>query len=118
LKKNLQELLHAYWQVENGLHFVKDRWWNEVRFFCGTVCGVDERGDFGLEVVTGQRPILWACPERIPCNPTATIERLGFNNDLAILLSTGLYSLCYSFTILEVWLSWDFQSVAKVACAL
>ena len=29
--KRLMELVRGHWSVENGLHFVKDRWWDEDR---------------------------------------------------------------------------------------
>ena len=27
----LQKLVRNHWQIENSLHFVKDRWWDEDR---------------------------------------------------------------------------------------
>jgi len=30
---DLQKLVRDHWQVENCLHFVKDRWWEEDRHF-------------------------------------------------------------------------------------
>jgi hypothetical protein len=30
----LLRLVRGHWQVENGLHFVKDRWWDEDRHVC------------------------------------------------------------------------------------
>ncbi len=30
----LRELVRGHWQVENSLHFVKDRWWDEDRHVC------------------------------------------------------------------------------------
>ncbi len=29
--KRLMELVRGHWSVENGLHFIKDRWWDEDR---------------------------------------------------------------------------------------
>jgi predicted transposase YbfD/YdcC len=29
--KRLMELVRGHWSVENGLHFLKDRWWDEDR---------------------------------------------------------------------------------------
>jgi predicted transposase YbfD/YdcC len=29
--KKLMRLIRGHWQVENCLHFIKDRWWNEDR---------------------------------------------------------------------------------------
>lgn len=29
--KQLMELVRGHWGVENGLHFIKDRWWEEDR---------------------------------------------------------------------------------------
>ena len=29
--KRLMELVRGHWGVENGLHFIKDRWWDEDR---------------------------------------------------------------------------------------
>jgi hypothetical protein len=30
----LLELVRGHWEVENGLHYVKDRWWDEDRHTC------------------------------------------------------------------------------------
>src|SRR5947209_17820161 len=30
----LMELVRGHWSVENGLHFIKDRWWEEDRQWC------------------------------------------------------------------------------------
>jgi predicted transposase YbfD/YdcC len=30
---DLQRLVRDHWQVENSLHFVKDRWWDEDRHY-------------------------------------------------------------------------------------
>ena len=29
--RRLMELVRGHWSVENGLHFIKDRWWDEDR---------------------------------------------------------------------------------------
>ncbi len=29
--KRLMDLVRGHWSVENGLHFIKDRWWDEDR---------------------------------------------------------------------------------------
>jgi len=29
--KRLMQLVRGHWSVENGLHFIKDRWWDEDR---------------------------------------------------------------------------------------
>ncbi len=29
----LLELVRGHWQIENGLHFIKDRWWDEDRHY-------------------------------------------------------------------------------------
>lgn len=29
--KRLMELVRGHWSVENGLHFIRDRWWDEDR---------------------------------------------------------------------------------------
>jgi predicted transposase YbfD/YdcC len=29
--RKLMELVRGHWSVENGLHFIKDRWWDEDR---------------------------------------------------------------------------------------
>jgi predicted transposase YbfD/YdcC len=29
--KRLMEMVRGHWSVENGLHFIKDRWWDEDR---------------------------------------------------------------------------------------
>jgi predicted transposase YbfD/YdcC len=30
---DLQKLVRDHWQIENSLHFVKDRWWDEDRHY-------------------------------------------------------------------------------------
>jgi predicted transposase YbfD/YdcC len=31
--RDLQKLVRDHWQIENSLHFVKDRWWDEDRHY-------------------------------------------------------------------------------------
>ena len=33
LPREIQKLIRDHWQVENCLHFVKDRWWDEDRHY-------------------------------------------------------------------------------------
>ena len=40
--KRLMELVRGHWSVENGLHFIKDRWWDEDRQW-STRAGLAER---------------------------------------------------------------------------
>jgi predicted transposase YbfD/YdcC len=34
LASRLLDLVRGHWQVENSLHFIKDRWWDEDRHVC------------------------------------------------------------------------------------
>ena len=40
--KQLMEAVRGHWGVENGLHFIKDRWWDEDRQW-STRAGLAER---------------------------------------------------------------------------
>jgi predicted transposase YbfD/YdcC len=40
--KRLMEIVRGHWGVENGLHFIKDRWWDEDRQW-STRAGLAER---------------------------------------------------------------------------
>lgn len=33
MASELQSLIRGHWQVENCLHFIKDRWWDEDRHY-------------------------------------------------------------------------------------
>jgi hypothetical protein len=81
--------LHAYirghWQVENCLHFVKDRWWDEDRHYTarpGLAEAFASLTNAALAVLRlihpGDEP-LRATAERIQWAPRSILSRLGFN---------------------------------------
>ena len=80
----LQEWIRGHWQVENCLHFVKDRWWDEDRHSLRRP-GLGERYASLLNAALGALRLLHtpgrplkATAESIQWNPAPTLERLGF----------------------------------------
>jgi len=82
--RDLLRLIRGHWQVENCLHFVKDRWWDEDRHWTsrpglGAVFAALTNAAISvLRLLPEAQPILRARAERIQWNPTATIKQFGF----------------------------------------
>lgn len=80
--------LHAYirdhWQVENCLHFVKDRWWDEDRHYTkrpGLAEAFASLTNAALSVLRLIHPLglpLRAAAESVQWRPLPALYRLGF----------------------------------------
>jgi hypothetical protein len=81
---DLLRLIRGHWQVENCLHFVKDRWWDEDRHWTrrpglGAVfAALTNAAVSVLRLLPGAEPILRARTEQIQWNPTHALNHLGF----------------------------------------
>jgi predicted transposase YbfD/YdcC len=80
--------LHAYirghWQVENCLHFIKDRWWDEDRHYTkrpGLAESFASLTNAALSVLRLIHPLglpLRATAESVQWRPLPALHRLGF----------------------------------------
>jgi len=80
--------LHAYirghWQVENCLHFIKDRWWDEDRHYTkrpGLAESFASLTNAALSVLRLIHPLgipLRATAESVQWRPLSALHRLGF----------------------------------------
>lgn len=81
---DLLRWIRGHWQVENSLHFVKDRWWDEDRHWTkrpglGAVfASLTNAAVSVLRLLPGEERILRARTEQIQWNPTAALNSLGF----------------------------------------
>jgi predicted transposase YbfD/YdcC len=82
----LQGYIRGHWQVENCLHFVKDRWWDEDRHYTrrpGLAEAFASLTNAALSVLRLIHPSnepLRATAERIQWRPRTVLARLGFNS--------------------------------------
>jgi predicted transposase YbfD/YdcC len=85
--KKLMRLIRGHWQVENCLHFIKDRWWNEDRHWTSrpglatvfaslTNAATSVLRLFPAETKE-QEEILRAKAEQVQWNPTGALNTLG-----------------------------------------
>jgi predicted transposase YbfD/YdcC len=83
--RELQDYIRGHWQVENCLHFVKDRWWDEDRHYTkrpGLAEAFASLTNATLAVLRLIHPPgepLRATAERIQWRPGSILYRLGFN---------------------------------------
>ena len=83
--RELQDNIRNHWQVENCLHFVKDRWWDEDRHYTkwpGLAEAFASLTNAALSVLRLIHPPgepLHATAERIQWRPGGTLSRLGFS---------------------------------------
>ena len=78
----LQAYIRGHWQVENCLHFVKDRWSDEDRHYTkrpGLAEAFASLTNAALAVLRPPGQPLRATAERIQWRPGPTLSRLGFN---------------------------------------
>lgn len=81
---DLFQLIRNHWQIENSLHFVKDRWWDEDRHYTrrpGLALAFASLTNAALSVlrlIDGKSSILRAKAERVQWNPSDILESLGF----------------------------------------
>jgi predicted transposase YbfD/YdcC len=82
--RGLQRYIRNHWQVENCLHFVKDRWWDEDRHYTkrpGLAESFASLTNAALSVLRLLCPLglpLRATAEQAQWYPLSFLERLGF----------------------------------------
>ena len=96
--KRLMGLVRGHWGVENGLHFIKDRWWDEDRQW-SVRPGLAERPAALRDAALAALRLIPGLPEDLPIRARADhlSRRLrrrsstsGLSNrDFAILLGSG-----------------------------
>ncbi len=72
--KRLMDLVRGLWSVENGLHFIKDRWWDEDRQW-SLRPGLAERLASLREVALAALRLIPGVPEDLPIRARA--DHLG-----------------------------------------
>jgi predicted transposase YbfD/YdcC len=81
---DLLRWIRGHWQVENCLHFVKDRWWDEDRHWtsrpglAAVFASLTNAAISVLRLWPEAEPILRAKTEKIQWNPAAALKILGF----------------------------------------
>jgi predicted transposase YbfD/YdcC len=82
--RTLHADIRGHWQVENCLHFVKDRWWDEDRHYTKrpglTECfaSLTNAALSRLRLIHPSGSPLRATAEAIQWNPLAILRSLGF----------------------------------------
>jgi len=82
---DLQKIVRDHWQIENSLHFVKDRWWDEDRHYLsrpGLGAVFAALTNFALSILRILQPpgdSLIETAENIRYSPRKTLQTLGFN---------------------------------------
>ena len=76
------QLIRNHWQVENSLHFVKDRWWDEDRHYlkrpglAAAFAALTNAAISVLRLLPNPDDILRAVAEKIQWNPSSLIDLL------------------------------------------
>ena len=82
----LQASVRGHWQVENCLHFVKDRWWDEDRHYtkrpglAEAFASLTNAALAVLRLIHPPGPPLRSSAEKIQWNPDSVLKRLGFGS--------------------------------------
>jgi predicted transposase YbfD/YdcC len=84
-RSGLQDYVREHWQVENCLHFIKDRWWDEDRHYTkrpGLAEAFASLTNAALAVLrfflgTAAQP-LRAIAEAVHLRPLHALQKLGF----------------------------------------
>jgi hypothetical protein len=85
--KRLMSLIRDHWQIENNLHFVKDRWWDEDRHWlrrpglaarCAALLGAALSMLRQMDVFPADFP-LRARADELGANPALALKLLGAN---------------------------------------
>lgn len=77
--------IRGHWQVENCLHFVKDRWWDEDRHYtkrpglAECFASLTNAALSLLRLINSSGSPLRATAEAIQWNPLAILQQLGFH---------------------------------------
>jgi predicted transposase YbfD/YdcC len=81
--QKLLRLIRGHWQVENRLHFVKDRWWDEDRHWTSrpglapVFASLTNAAISVLRLFPGKEKILRAKAEKIQWNPNNALKTIG-----------------------------------------
>ena len=81
--RDLLRLIRGHWQVENCLHFVKDRWWDEDRHWTSrpglakVLASLTNAAISVLRLLPCTEKILRAKAQKIQWNPKKTLKILG-----------------------------------------
>jgi hypothetical protein len=80
----LQSYVRGHWQVENCLHFIKDRWWDEDRHYtkrpglAEVFASLTNAALSVLRLIHATSQPLRAAAEAIQWSPLGVLRRLGF----------------------------------------
>jgi predicted transposase YbfD/YdcC len=80
----LHRYIRGHWQVENCLHFTKDRWWDEDRHYtkrpglAESFASLTNAALSVLRLIHPLGPPLRATAEAVQWSPLPTLYRLGF----------------------------------------
>ena len=81
--EKLLQLIRGHWQIENSLHFVKDRWCDEDRHWtkrpglAPVLASLTNAAISVLRLFPGSEKILRAKAENVQWNPDIAINTLG-----------------------------------------
>jgi predicted transposase YbfD/YdcC len=81
---DLMRLIRGHWQIENCLHFVKDRWWDEDRHWtkrpglAAVFAALTNAAISTLRMLPNPEPILRAETEKIQWNPKNALKSFGW----------------------------------------
>jgi predicted transposase YbfD/YdcC len=81
--QKLLRLIRGHWQVENSLHFIKDRWWDEDRHWTSrprlarVFASLANAAISVLRLLPGAEKILRAKAQNIQWNPKNAFNVLG-----------------------------------------
>jgi len=81
--EKLLSLIRGHWQIENSLHFVKDRWWDEDRHWTSrpglaeVFASLTNAAISVLRLFPGSETILRAKAEKVQWNPGSALKALG-----------------------------------------
>jgi predicted transposase YbfD/YdcC len=82
---DLQKLVRDHWQIENSLHFVKDRWWDEDRHYLsrpglGTLFATLTNFALSvLRIIKNPGDSLIETAENLRYSPRKILHIIGFN---------------------------------------
>jgi hypothetical protein len=82
--RGLQTYVRDHWQVENCLHFIKDRWWDEDRHYtkrpglAEVFASLTNAALSVLRLLHATDEPLRATAEEIQWRPLSVLRRLGF----------------------------------------
>jgi hypothetical protein len=81
----LHRAVRGHWQIENCLHFVKDRWWDEDRHYtkrpglAEVFAALTNAALSLLQLIHPPTKPLRAAAELVQWRPQTALDQLGFN---------------------------------------